>query len=189
MSAPFIIPFNFCPTSTSLKTAAYTMPAGKYACVVTISPFFLINGVLLNGSETVSMSTSTTTVATDSAITSMVYSSPVHVFSSSLTRGGTATGTVGGNFGGGSHSIYNDTLFSVSRTTNGTTVTPHAIDGNSDTFWGAMTHSETSVGTLTASYTISYYYFKNLTSTKFWVPSGTVLNGNNYVVSEYNMIS
>jgi hypothetical protein len=52
-----------------------------------------------------------------------------------------------------------------------------------------MTHSETSVGTLTASYTISYYYFKNLTSTKFWVPSGTVLNGNNYVVSEYNMIS
>ena len=33
MSAYFI-PFNFCPTSVSVKTSSYTIPAGYYACVV-----------------------------------------------------------------------------------------------------------------------------------------------------------
>jgi hypothetical protein len=34
MSAPFFIPFNFQPASVSVKTASYTIPAGRYAYVV-----------------------------------------------------------------------------------------------------------------------------------------------------------
>lgn len=37
MSAPFIIPFNHQPVSTSIKTSAYTIPSGKYARVIPLN--------------------------------------------------------------------------------------------------------------------------------------------------------
>jgi len=48
MSAPFVIPFNNNPSSVSVKTASYTIPAGKYALLTVNligSATFTIGGV------------------------------------------------------------------------------------------------------------------------------------------------
>lgn len=56
MPAPFIVPFNFCPDSVSVKTSSYTIPAGKFARLVVNligTSTFTIGGVTaLQGTST-----------------------------------------------------------------------------------------------------------------------------------------
>lgn len=48
MTAPLVVPFNFNPTSVSVRTSSYTIPAGRYAKVFAdcdSGGIFTINGV------------------------------------------------------------------------------------------------------------------------------------------------
>lgn len=93
MSAPFIVPFNFQPVSVSVKTASYTIPAGKYARVLVNlegSATFTIGGVTaIRGTEnTVLASDNLRTVTPASQQSNALYTS----------TGETSASAVGGAF-------------------------------------------------------------------------------------------
>lgn len=65
MSAPIVVPFDFNPVSTSVKTGTFVIPAGQYAYVAVQarnSGYFAIDGVIaLNTSAEVITAVNTTT--------------------------------------------------------------------------------------------------------------------------------
>lgn len=189
MSSRILIPFDNNPSSISKKTASYTVPSGKYAMVKTSSAFFFIDAVQIYHSNTISTASSISGGIPVDLDKSMQYSSSVHVFSTSLTKTGTNISTLTGSFGGGTVNAYGDALYSVTRTTAGTTTVAQAIELNATILWSNTTLVSSTTGSSQGSWSISYYFTPNLGVTDFWVPSGTVLNGSNYIVMEYNVIS
>lgn len=176
MSAPFIVPFNFQPVSTSNKTASYTIPAGKYALVKTFSPFFSIGGVNQYPSFTLSVTAVYPGGSNFTVTNSFELAGSSYVYSASVT--GTASNFNSGSYGGGIPSSYN--LPISSRTNTGSLNA--AYNPSSMLFIQAITN----VGTITTD--VSLYYFST-TANEFWVQPGAVLNGNNYLVAEYSTIT
>jgi hypothetical protein len=166
MSAPFIIPFNFDPISTTLKTSSYTIPSGQYAEIHAQYPNMSINGVDIGIKyilESGSMGTNGQTVTWGTA-TPFVYQ-----MDWSLSGSGVDYVTVNGGVGqigrpGGSPP--NSGTFTVTNTIGG----------------GSMT--------LTSNDTFSYtIYTWTMPPHKIWVEAGDVISGSGFLVTLYNKIS
>jgi hypothetical protein len=91
MTAPFVMPFNFQPTSVSVKTGSYTIPSGKYARVSVAllgDSTFTIGGTTCLESKTWSVLSSDNLRLADGAATNALFT----------TVGNTGIGSTGGAF-------------------------------------------------------------------------------------------
>jgi hypothetical protein len=177
MSAPFIIPFNFQPVTTSVKTSSYTVPAGKYAKVVPSRADFTINGSSLSSSE------SATVVASGSSATTF----QIYVQANSLLTQITLVQLGASNNTTGSISVGAQVVTpvaSLSRTSTGTSTQSYSYEMGSSLY--TLYASSTAVS---GSATFTVNYSKIFSAQEIWVPSGTVLAGTMYSVTEYNTIS
>jgi hypothetical protein len=175
MSAPFIVPFNFQPVSVSVKTASYTIPAGKYARVVVevdSGGVFTIGGV--------------------SAVTSSAF---VNIDTVAGFSGGTATYTVPTGFRA-------EACFAPASGGAGTTA---QINGNVVEALGLVQYyDDHSIGPGGVMSVVSpgggvssvqgVAIPSNATHRQadFWLPTGAVISGSGNwraVVMEYNQIS
>lgn len=183
MSAPFVIPFNHNPASTTIKTASYTVPSGKYVRVNCLNPFLTVNGV-----DTHKIMTATLAVTAAATVTAS-YPLPEYSFISSysITRSGSASGastiTV-------SQKSENETAtwdeFLQTRSAIGTSSGTNITVGSSRAF--LFFNNISGNVSATGSSTITIFYANNLIK-DIWFPSGTVLNGFSFIVEEYNQIS
>jgi len=190
MAAPFIIPFNFQPASApSLKTTSYTIPSGKYAQIEDIYGDSTINGnntsydvVLHNQSQPAS--------------TLSTYYYQVPRFSKYITFNFSITVSNASNY---------VQIRSAEYGYSGTTWTPN-VTGTLRFLWNGAGTTTTGFdkipnygngylqvqmwnNTATVNAVSCSTRFWNSTDTTYWVPSGTVLSGSSYLVTEFNMIS
>jgi len=218
MSAPFIIPFDNNPSSTSIKTTAYTIPAGKYARVKNVLGDLTINGVdafftVRSFSRSYSATNGTTDIfppencdmlicvssATVSNANNRTACGPLGVFLADA-------GAIGGGYFTNYHfmgqgkpgSIYTNATFTGTRTFymagsmyNGTaniSTTGNVSISNTTpallNYSGIAFYTERISGTVTHSAKAIKF-----SSDDIWVASGTVLDGGQYIVTEYNVIS
>lgn len=180
MSAPIIVPFDYNPISISQKTTSYSIQQGKYAKVRVVSPFFTINGSQIYPS----MSFTQSAGPNNSSTVGYHITPGSYIYSATLTRSGSGSYAVTGSYGYGNETQYIQTFSSASRTSNGTTSLSQT-NWASDIIWISANGGYSGSSTVT----VNFYYFQNGSQTEFWVPSGTILNGNNYIVEEYNKIS
>ena len=184
MAAPFIIPFNNQPLTTTIKTASYTIPAGKYAKA---TGYFISNGSGTAATYTMSsLSIDGVAVLRESGFR--------------VTRtiaGATAVFTVPSTFCG---------TMTFSCGTSGVTTSTLNIDGipylvlsnaataanllACDIAGGAAITYSTAL-TCNCSLQFTNNGPKQITA---WVPAGTVLTGSlassfHWIVEEYNVIS
>jgi hypothetical protein len=198
MSAPFIIPFNNNPASTSIKTASYTIPAGKYAKIyganiyisealganpatqTRLSPSFQIDGQVISSNLHITITATSSTTGTRTITYPSVENISDNIYVSSSTNN--------------TNNILSFSLLRYSRdtilvTANGTTTTATDL---TPSFTSSMifqiSTSVTNATTYTAKASI-----KNNESKDFWIPSGTVisipLGTAKYIIEEYNQIS
>jgi hypothetical protein len=172
MSAPFIIPFNFQPVSTSVKTASYTIPAGKYARVKPLRADFTLNGVSLGVTaiNIVSVSGSIASLSVSPLSGSVLISHTIEITTGSVS----ATGTI--FTGTGSPAVG-----TISRTFIGSTTAAIAIPV------AGVAFSISVLCAATANYSVTHASFSEPPDS-FWIPSG-VLTGSMYIVEEYNNIT
>lgn len=175
MASRLIVPFDNNPLSTTVRTTSYTIPAGRYAYVKTSSPNFSLNGLQLYPNET--MSASAIGIGVQS-IMSLTFPVSTYVYSASCS--GIANGS-SAYFGVGTPTSYQKTL--QSRTSSGS-FSPTFV--STTTIYAGVTSQ---ANNQTSSISLSLYYFPTDSSNGFWVPAGSILNGNNYIVIEYNAIS
>lgn len=181
MSAPLVVPFNFQPVSVSVKTSAYTIPAGSYALVKTNSAFFSIDAVNVYPSFTIATSAATASTGTKFALVDGL----VYVHTASLTVASANANGNSGSYGFGTDATGATAIASVSRTSNGTS----AISAGSVPASYLYISCTSGAAGPTTSATASFYASSASSQTEFWVPSGTDLDGNNYVVMLYNEIT
>lgn len=183
MPAPFIIPFNYQPNSVSIKTSSYTIPAGKYALVSPKSAFFTLNGVdVFTINDSLSFNETSASTVVRYFVSDGRYS---WITSASGTRtGNTSSGSVTLSLGSQT-SIGSTQYVSLNRTLNGTTSASNIHIPTGHIF---VASSNVNSGLYTWAISISV---KILSSdvTDLWVPSGSVLSGDNFIVSEFNQIS
>jgi hypothetical protein len=216
MSAPFIIPFDNNPASTSIKTTSYTIPAGKYARVQNLQGDLLIDTV----PHYVVISSFTRTLSTTSGVKNTILCNDLIDFvkcirSSTISNVNNNTSSgylIGGLYVpfdfnisfGETSSAYNASTggayYDASYT--GTRVSYIAMPKflqqipftNSTTaqYYNASVTSVfgLSFSTLRASGTLTHEVIAgSFNKNEFWVASGTVLDGVKYSVAEYNVIS
>lgn len=195
MSSRVFVPFDNNPASVSIKTSSYIIPEGKYAKVNTLSALFSMNGTQIYPSQSISFSVSDlySTESTGATTNTQGFSvgNSAYIYSASLTRSGNSTSsTISASWGIGTESNYSYSIGNLSRTTNGTTSIAPNVNCSTITLWVSVSaNNNTSNQSTTGSISLSVYYIPVGVLTEFWVPSGTVLNGNNYTVTEYNAIS
>ena len=195
MSAPFVIPFNFDPSSTATKMAAYTVPAGKYAQVKTSSSFLSFNGSnvypLLTTVHTYTASVGSASGVPTSTTNTQSYGSSLGIYISSATfttsssnwANTSASGILSTGF-----ATIGETIASASRSSSGST----AIASNyckTNVLFSQITLAGTNLIATTPTGTLTINAYFGHGSSEFWVPSGTVIDGNQYVVTEYSKIS
>jgi hypothetical protein len=192
--ANLVVPFTNNPYSISRKTAAYTIPAGYYAHVRTLSALFSIGGTQIYPADSVVASISKNngdSSGTEGA--SIHITSPIHIYQTTLNMDNESASTATLNIyaGRGMDGAYTDVstlTTAITRTSDGTTTTAMSLDvafgpiaitaGLSGTF---------SIGGTSATSTL--YFYQLIGQTDFWVPSGTALSGENYIVELYPVIS
>lgn len=187
MSAPFIIPFNNNPSSTTIKTASYTIPAGKYAFVSSHVGNLSIDGSSVIPLQTLTFAITAGTSATVTRLNDFSIPNGIYITTATLT---TTNNNYGGSFTFGllaapaTDSVY--TITSATRSTTGTTTNTvnSYFYGQNWYFSGTTTGSIAGGGTATTL--VNFYPMQNFGA---WVKSGTVLNGALYYVTEYNQIS
>jgi hypothetical protein len=190
MASPIIIPFDTNPSTISKKTASYTVPSGKFAHVKVNSPRFFINGVAVYPTSSARSYASTAGGANTANQTLVDSSVPVNVHLLTVNKSGDTRpqavaygyimkGQAVNGYGGTTQSFA-----SGSRNSNGTTNFPTDID-LSGTF---VLQSYCVIYGIAYADVYCYYYYLS-GDTSFVVPSGTVLDGSEYVVQEYNAIS
>lgn len=92
MSAPFIIPFNFQPESISVKTASYTVPAGKYAYitanVIGAATFTIGGATAISGNASTLLSSTTLDLGgtTGSLLTNTTLGAGTNAFTSTTVN-------------------------------------------------------------------------------------------------------
>lgn len=179
MSVPFILPFNNNPANTSVKVSSYTIPVGKYACIVSYTPDLTING------EYVNYIRGTTVVKSGANGTTSGYfntEGDIYVRDITLTFSGSNLISSSASFYLGNNTSPSILLSSVSRTTAGTSSgTPFLCNGN-------ILHYSVSNGAVSSSTaSLSFAWLTNSGSRcPIWIPEGTVLDGELYTVIEYN---
>jgi hypothetical protein len=193
MSSPIVIPFNFQPVETSVKTANYTIPVGRYARAsfsfssipqtnasnanLTIpTASFGVNGVVLGrgvstGRLVISNNSTLRTVAAPSSGSTRMYFN--------ILSGAQSTVNIEGE---GNNSFGTSTTFQNYLSQNG------AIE---------IFHRSTTVMTITNSssnfshYNFIYYPELKLVQDFLWLRAGDIINLTNAsaFVEEYNQIS
>jgi hypothetical protein len=174
MSAPFVIPFNFCPTSVSVKTASYTIPAGRYAQVYVEADSGGIFTI-----DAVSAVVTAAFVNIDQIVTGagvLTYTAPTGYRSNITALGSNSNDTVSINGNSGTFTLVANTMRETSFE-----------------LGPAGNLSLTPAGTRTAGISGSAIPSNNTSrQATFWVPTGTVISGSGNwkaVVQEYNVIS
>lgn len=191
MPAPIVIPFNFNPVTTTVKTGSYTIPAGKYAKVTPVGAKMLIDGVSIYPSVTISMTG--TAVAIGATTSDSMVLNMKNMFLESLSITQTRSGTAASS--NATFAFYDfgtrELIYSVTKTyaLNTLNYTPlvQCVSDSSTVALNVTAAGSGTSGTVTSSCNATFYV-KNDTGF-IWVPSGAVLNGNNYIVEEYNQIS
>lgn len=174
MSSVVNVPFNYQPLSTTRRTSSYSLPAGRYALVQTLSPFFSIGGTQIYPSQTVSVASPTGSAGTNAF--NINVPSGCYIFSASVTTSSSPVGSAGYGVSG---------LATVTGSSAGALAVGN-LPGTTLYIFGSLTSGTGNIGV-----SVSYYYF-NGPQTQFWVSggaSGLALDGNNYIVTEYNQIT
>jgi hypothetical protein len=187
------IPFDNNPSSTTLKTSSYTIPAGKYAYVQPQFYDFTLNGVdVVTGPEQLAGTFSTGANSTSISFTGVV---PIN---KNLKLRWTSNATNGVVIGVATPGQVGMTSYSATLSSSGTAYLFESIIYTSVSSSGNIFFNANN-----ASANISLIFIRHLDGvnrnlfayaspvllTNFWVPSGTVLNGSRYMVTEYNAIS
>jgi len=173
MSAPFFVPFNFQPYSTTIKTTSYTIPAGYYALVLPQCGNFSIDSVLTGHTLTTNTSTlaSSSTDNNYSAFGSGLYTIS---FAAEATGSG-STWTISSIDGSGNATI----LSSGSGTASVSSLNYHAE---------CLKVTRTTTGSGAYSSGSVQVWFMDAAS-ELWVKTGTVLAGDRYIVQLFPEIS
>lgn len=198
MAAPIVIPFNNNPASSSVRSASYTIPAGKYA-------YFTAGYIYFSESLGTNPATQTRTAP----LITVDGVSIDHDILLNVTATNTAVSTRTITYNLGLQSSENRYVYSSSPSTAASfTISLNCLYGETNTAAGSnstvVTTSNTFglVNTLTMTITGALSNSINLTArvnigcinkTKSWLPSGTVIavtNGTaSYRLEEYNQIS
>jgi hypothetical protein len=217
MTSRVIVPFDNNPTSTSIKTTAYTVPAGKYARVqnlhgdltintvphyVVISSFSRIltttsagvkNTIFCDDRIDFVKCTRSSTISNSSNFTSSgYYIGGIYVpfdFNISFTE---TSSTYGSSTGGAYYEeSYTGTKISYIPMPKFLQQIPYTTGSTGQTY----NTSNTSVfglnfSTARASGTVTHEVTAaTYDKNEFWVASGTVLDGIKYLITEYNIVS
>jgi hypothetical protein len=204
MAAPIVVPFNFNPASTTIKTASYTIPSGKYA-LVTQSEIGYVNLGALSTSNA-----SATKTFTDSEIFIQInganYCTATQYFLQATiidTNGASGTQTwtytynfptyfnprivnCTGVFNSGSGTLSANTFFSGTASTN--ILNLNAIDQTFD----AIRFQYSAGDFITANVTFRARIVTNTNQQGFWAKAGDVItipSGAYLCVQEFNQIS
>lgn len=170
MSAAFVIPFNFQPTSVSVKTGSYTIPAGKYARVVVECDS--------GGTFTIDTVTAVTTAAFVNVDTVVVNNTSTYTVPTGFRASVTSIGPSNTTFivnGNNSESITGNTYtkeFNIGPAGSMSLISVGA--GNHGVQGVAIPSNATN------------------RQAEFWLPTGTVINGTGTwraVVMEFNQIT
>ena len=175
------IPFNHQPDSVSVKTGSYTIPAGKYARVQVLegNADFTIGGSIAIEQWEFSGS------ATLGAGVKFTNDSP-YVLIGSIITNNSATGTLAAF-------NKNATLPTTQRISDYTTgALAEAVPGDSVGKHVRLLPGDFLQPVTANAVTTGYWNFvaENIPSKlEFWVPSGTALVGDKYIVEEYNELT
>jgi hypothetical protein len=202
MSSPIVVPFNFEPVSISVKTSSYTIPQGKYAnCKnldaeatinneeVGLMGTYSLNGVVSGTAGFVSLPIPIIGDFANFTYSFQRTSGSVNCYAvygvRSVTAGFapyqsidfnlTATSSAG-FFSSSKDTVLNQVpIISVGATTN------------------SIIQSLPVVGIVPAGGLANQFYSTTLktfhSSREYWAPSGSVLSGGRWLVTEYNSIS
>lgn len=174
-----------------LKTAAYTVPLGRFARVQPLAADLQIDGVNMFHEKTVTTNTASASTTGSTSVTNyMKIDAPGAVVESvTVTKGGitgSANYIANGYFGYGKDDLEVQEAVVTKSNTNGTStvmgtrfiaLSPHLVI--------RITASNISSGTASTGYTTMKYRSFDHASNEFWVKAGTVLDGLHYVVTEY----
>lgn len=188
MSSKLIVPFNFQPFSVSVKTGAYTIPAGYYAHVSAhcdLADTFSIGGVVAlqgNGATAQSITTAAVSAVSNSAIGVVNYTVPSGYYFTgqcSTSSSSAPTVTIGG-LGAG--------------VGNGQTSTPQTFYAGSGDVVSAQATLNTCIvtGVSIRPFSITTMALQGTNvSGNFWVGTGIALttSGGRYTVTLYPNIS
>lgn len=203
MSAKLIVPFDNNPASTSIKTTSYTIPAGKYARVRD-----QYGDLSLNSTPVYTLLQEVnylTTVGTTFINTNTGFDIAKITTTSTVSNGlnGTFFGLAKAWYEGGTTLTYDDNggMGLVTHTSfTGTRTSYYVSDKNTN----QRIVSANTAGASSTAFTFRGYFFTtseasgvvtgNLkliksNNNEFWVPTGTILEGLGYMVTEYNVIS
>jgi|DEB0MinimDraft_6_1074348.scaffolds.fasta_scaffold123985_2 hypothetical protein len=179
MANSFNVPFDFNPTSVSVKTSSYTIPAGSYAYVINASDDdFTINGTAAfenpdsGSTQLASQGTNYDYTVTQSGhFTIALY----HAWNSNTTSASVSIAPDGSSF----YTLIVSTISS----------------GNETKFENVFLNKGAVIrgsrGSNSSGATRMYYSScrEGIVSGGFWVPTGTQLNGDRYTVALFNEIS
>jgi hypothetical protein len=176
-----LIPFDFNPVETSFKTSSYTIPAGRYAKATPIDLLCTVDSVSFEeddsffsqvtsgGNERLPLPSRASyrfKTGTQSATKTIVYTGSI-AGATSLVVLVSATGTTAINV-----LFKNGMLYQSHPNSSAATVANYATD---HLYWFRTDGS--------VNVTINTINLKEV-----WVPSGTVLAGGKWLVTEYNVI-
>lgn len=178
MANSFNVPFDFNPTSISVKTSSYTIPAGSYAYVVNSSmDDFTIDGA----------------AAVQNADSYVVQLTSVSYFDYTITQGGNFTIAHFVTWQSGTAQM---TTSIAPDGSNFYTLLSSTIGSGNDTKYvnvhlnkGAVVRFARNSSANSNTYGYISSCRESIVSGGFWVPSGTQLNGDRYTVALFNEIS
>lgn len=202
MSAPFIVPFNFQPVSTTIKTASFTVPAGKYGLIK------MLVFTLVDTTYTLAANTSGTKTVTEdecmlfiNGVSAIAYpyaiSSVVNISSNGTLRSATIQMPA-------SYGLCQIAIRQVASTTgtpsgscaiqyNTTTIVTAALNTGAAGIGNCTLNSYQNGSSSTFSSTVTQAFSPlNYSQSDAWVKSGDVITiptGGKFIFTEYNMIS
>lgn len=173
MSAPFFVPFNFQPYSTTIKTASYTIPADYYALVIPQCGNFSIDSVKTGHELTTDLGNVSSSSSSNhySAFGSGLYT----ISLATTATGSGSTWSIGSIDGNGNATL----LTSGSGDASVVSLSYHAE---------CLKVTRTTTGSGTYSTGSTTVWFMDAAS-EFWVKTGTVLAGDRYTVQLFPEIS
>jgi hypothetical protein len=189
MAAPFIVPFNFQPTSFSTQSASYTVPAGKYVNAHAwfasggsgTGATYTLNSATVNGNAFFYETSFRITRAVTSAVSNFtVPSNCIGTITLLLSNTGFSAGVM--NY------YYYNTILLATQTGTGSfspVFGPFLLNTSGG---DSITQSNTAVG----NYLNLNYQSSETRSPLTWFPSGSILSGTGafrWTIQEYNMIS
>lgn len=178
MSSRVFVPFDNNPTSVSVKTESYTIPAGKYAKVKNLCGNFSINGTLMGrymydyGSVVVN---NTSTSRSQSGNTLK------YTYIKTVSTGTSSTGSA--NYG---YSIGAQVFYAPSTSINRNSF---SFEINFNSSYRDYSYASFWNETGSQSFTITSDFAITCDEFELWLPAGTVISGSHFIVTEYNAVT